>query len=375
MGFFTKVDYSRQLRQHSGTSVTFSGSSSFEQYLTVGSGITVGAHGCWNTPNLGVNVDGIPYYSGETARGNLDVGGYIYSDGPFTSYKPFWSGSCSPCASCSTGHTFIIGPHSVTSGTCNVAMTTFSGVSANTVVVSVGQTPIDPLSGGTINPGISASTVQINRDGLLDAVGSYNDLSIDTSGNVVMGSSSSARYKTNLNTIERGRYMDLLKLNTYTFNYKANGIKSFGLIAEEVDRLGLTELVMYDGDGKPDNVQYKLLSVSLLHLLQDIYGSVSIDKPTTERDNITKVVHGGEYTTNGEYLIVAKEYSVITLNSKTDTKIKIKSLAGISVIPDKGLIDGRWDNIALDGDSSVELVFVDELDYWVIVSSDGLKNS
>jgi hypothetical protein len=255
-------------------------------------------------------------------------------------------------------------------------MTTFSGVSANTVVVSVGQTPIDPLSGGTINPGISASTVQINRDGLLDAVGSYNDLSIDTSGNVVMGSSSSARYKTNLNTIERGRYMDLLKLNTYTFNYKANGIKSFGLIAEEVDRLGLTELVMYDSDGNPDNVQYKLLSVSLLHLIQDIYvGGINIDKSTTERDNITKVVHGGEYTTNGEYLIVAKEYSIITLNSKTDTKIKIKSLAGINVIPDKGLIDGRWDNIALDGDSSVELVFVDELDYWVIVSSDGLKNS
>ena len=375
MGFFTKVDYSRQLRQHSGTSVTFSGSSEFEQFLIVGSGITIGNHGCYGQQTL-FSLD----YSGETgqpyASGNLDVGGYIYSDGPFTSYKPYWTGTCSTCAKCSTGHTFIIGAYSATSGTCNIAMTTFSGVSANTVVLSVGQTPIAPLSGGSTNPGITASTVQVNREGLLGATGSYSDLSIDTSGNVVMGGSSSVRYKTNLNVIERGRYMELLKLNAYTFNYKTNGIKSFGLIAEEIDRLGLTELVMYDGDGKPDNIQYKLLSVSLLHLLQDLYaGGINTHKPTTERDNITKVVHGGEYTTNGEYIIVAKEYSVITLNSKTDTKIKIKSLAGVNIIPDKGLIDGRWENINLDGDSSVELVFVDELDYWVIVSSDGLKNS
>ena len=371
MGFWTKVDYSRQLRQYSNTSVIFSGSSIFEENLAVGSGVTIGVRGSYGAPD-----DYSELHGGVISTGNLDVGGYVYSDGPFCSYKPFWSGSCTSCAPCSTGHTFMVGSYSATSGTCNVAMTTFSGVSANTVVLSVGQTPMNPITGGTANPGISASTIQVNRDGLLDAVGSYSDLSIDTSGNVVMGGSSSARYKTNLNAIEKGRYMDLLKLNTYTFNYKANGIASFGLIAEEVDRLGLTELVMYDGDGKPDNVQYKLLSVSLLHLLQDLYADrTNTNKPTTERDNITKVVHGGEYTTNGEYLIVAKEYSTITLNSKTDTKIKVKSLAGINIIPDKGLIDGRWENIDLDGDSSVELVFVDELGYWVVVSSDGLKNS
>tara|TARA_R110001583_G_scaffold325_4_gene2900 strand:- start:1826 stop:2944 length:1119 start_codon:yes stop_codon:yes gene_type:complete len=372
MGFFTKADYSRQLRQHTGTTVTFSGSSDFGEFLTVGSGITIGTHGgSYNAPGAYGELHG-----GTHSRGNLDVGGYIYSDGPFTSYKPFYSAVCSTCASCSTGHTFVVGPHSITSGTCNVAMTTFSGVSANTVVVSVGQTPMDPITGSSANPGISASTVQINRNGLLDATGSYNDLSIDTSGNVVMGSSSSARYKTNLNTIERGRYMDLLKLNTYTFKYKANGIESFGLIAEEVDRLGLTELVMYDSDGKPDNVQYKLLSVSLLHLLQDLYsGGIDVRRETTERDSVTKVVNGGEYTTNGEYLIVVKEQSKIKLNSESDTKIKVKSLSDTIIVPDKGLIDGRWETISLDGDSSVEFVFVDELGYWVIVSSDGLKDS
>tara|TARA_R110000765_G_scaffold193546_1_gene299130 strand:+ start:38 stop:1036 length:999 start_codon:yes stop_codon:yes gene_type:complete len=332
MAFYTKVDYSRQLRQNPETSITLSGSSVIEQNL--------------------------------------------YVKGPLISYKQAWYdiGECD-CGECSSGYTFMVGPYSATSGSCNVTMTPFSGVSGNSVVLAVGQKPMDPITGGTTNPGISASTIQINRDGIMDAIGTYSDLSIDASGNVVMGGSSSARYKTNLHTIEKGRYMDLLKLNTYTFNYKSNGISSFGLIAEELDRLGLSELVMYDGDGNPDNVHYKLLSVSLLHLLQDLYGDSVNKNPTTERDNVTKVVHEGNYTTNGEYLIVANKSSLITLNSKTDTKIKIKSLSGVEIVPDKGLIDGKWKSVTLDGDSSVELVFVDELGYWVIVSSDGLKNS
>ena len=74
MGFFTKIDYTRQLRQHSGTSVTFSGSSEFEQFLIVGSGITIGNHGCYGQQNSVYTED----YSGETgqpyASGNLDIG-------------------------------------------------------------------------------------------------------------------------------------------------------------------------------------------------------------------------------------------------------------------------------------------------------------
>ena len=331
MGFYTKVDYSRQLRQNPDTSVIFSGSSTLEQNL--------------------------------------------YVERCFKSHIEGWydDGTCS-CGACTTGYTFMVGPYSATSGSCNVTITPFSGVSGNSVVLAVGQVPMSPISGGTSNPGISASTIQVNRDGIMDATGSYSDLSIDISGNVVMGGSSSARYKTNLNIIDKGRYMDLLKLNTYTFNYKSNGIGSFGLIAEEVDRLGLNELVMYDNDGNPDNIHYKLLSVSLLHLLQDLYGNSDIVNDFTERNDVTKVIVS-DYETNGEYLIVAKEYSTITLNSKNNTKIKIKSLAGIKIIPDKGFVDGKFESIDLSGDSSVELVFVDELGYWVIVSSDGLKDS
>ena len=43
-----------------------------------------------------------------------------------------------------------------------------------------------------------------------------------------------------------------------------------GLIAEEVDALGLKEFVHYDNDGEPEGVQYERLSVALLAIVQDL---------------------------------------------------------------------------------------------------------
>ena len=340
MAFFTKVDYNRQLRQSGGTA-TFSGSTDMTESLSIGSGITF----------------------------NGEMSGYVADW-----QNNLTSGLGFPC---STGHTFIVGAHSATSASCNVNITSFSGVSGTTAVLSIGQIPINPISGGSINPGISASTLQIKRDGLLPAYGSFNDVSIDTSGNIVMAPSSSRRYKINITEVESGRYLGLLKLTPSHFKYKNNGMDGFGLIAEDLHSLGYTELVMYDSDGRPDNIHYKLLSVSLLQLIKDIrkdiYGA-DINLFPKEKDNVTKVVDC-DYTTNGEYLIVVTSDSNITLNSEVDTKIKIKSLSNTNILQDKGLIDNKWKNIELSSDSSVEFVFVSELGYWVIVSSDGIKNS
>lgn len=342
MAFFTKVDYNRQLRQKSGDTVTFSGSTNMSQDLNIGSGLTI--------------------------------------NGGMSAFTSFWhnylaSGTGFPC---STGHTFIVGPHSATSASCNVNITTFSGVSGTTAVLSIGQTPINPLSGGTTNPGISASTLQIKRDGILDDTGrSFNDVAIDTSGNFVKAASSSKRYKTNLVKVESGRYLGLLGLTPYHFKYKNNGMAGFGLMAEDLHTLGYKELVMYDVDGRPDNIHYKLLSVALIQLIKDIRKDVysgDINTTTLEKDNTTKVITS-DYTTNGEYLLVVTEKANVILNSTVDTKIKIKSLSNTTITPDKGLIDNKWETIELSTDSSVEFVFISDLGYWVIVSSDGIKDS
>lgn len=349
MAFFTKVDYSRQLRQYVDTSVDFSGSTTMGQDLSV---------------------------SGETIIGSgLTVGD------EFMCYQPYWAkpgGGCS-CSACTTGHTFMVGPYSSTSASCVVTITSFSAVTGTTPVLAIGQAPMEPLTGGSSNPGISASTLQINKGGLLpNGTHGYSavDLQVDEVGNVVRGSSSSLRYKSNLRRVEKNRYNKLLGLSQYFFTYNETGRGSFGLIAEEMDDLGYNELVIYNGQGQPDNIEYRLLSVALLGLVQDLYkdGIMYVEPTTTEVDNITKVIDY-DYTTNGEHLIVVSSDCNVSLDSSSDTKVKIKSLANVVISPDKGLIDNKWSSISLDGDSCVELVFVKELGYWIVTSSDGFKDS
>ena len=48
----------------------------------------------------------------------------------------------------------------------------------------------------------------------------------------------------------------------------------------------------------------------------------------SETDTKTKVIKE-DYTTNGEHLLVVTEECKITLNSKKDKKIKIKSLSKV----------------------------------------------
>tara|TARA_R110000851_G_scaffold330179_3_gene502740 strand:- start:4 stop:1026 length:1023 start_codon:yes stop_codon:yes gene_type:complete len=340
MAFYTKVDYSRQLRQSIDTSASFSGSTTFEQDVFVGR--------------------------------NLVLHEYLMS------HKESWLdyGDCD-CGDCTTAHTFVVGSYSATSGSCNVTITPFSGVSGNSVVLSVGQVPMNPITGGTANPGITASTLQIANSGLLpygSNSSSAIDLQLDEDGNVVRGNSSSKRYKTDIENVPENRYNKLLTISPKFFTYIETGRKGFGLIAEELDRLGYKELVIYNRNGQPENIEYKLLSVALIDVIKNISNSGNIVVTQDEPEIVTKVI-GGDYITNGEYLIVSSDTCKVTLDSNKNKKIKLKSLTGLEILPDKGLIDGKWESISLDGDSSVELVFVDVLGYWVITSSDGLKNS
>jgi len=343
MPFFTKVDYSRQLKQPTDTIARFSGSTLMEQNLNVYSGIT--------------------------------------GDGSFMVYKPAsWieeGGASCGCSACTTGYTFVVGAYSSTSASCNVTITAFSAVTGMSSVIALNQAPMEILSGETSSPGISASTLQINKLGLVDAnlMSGVVDLQLDENGNVVKGASSSMRYKQELRKIPVTHYNKLLDLNSYFFRYIENGVDSFGLMAEDLHELGYRELVLYDGQGRPDNIQYKLLSVSLLGLVQSLYKEgITVYDEVKKPNTITKVIHN-DYTTNGECVIVVNDKCTLTLNSNTTQKIKIKSLSEVSIVSDKGKIDNKWESINLEGDSCVELIFIKDLSCWVITSSDGLKDS
>ena len=101
---------------------------------------------------------------------------------------------------------------------------------------------------------------------------------------------------------------------------------------------------------------------NFIYLIKNISESGNIVIKHEEPKTLTKVVDY-DYITNGEYLIVGSTPCKITLDSNENKKIKIKSLTGLEIIPDIGLIDGRWKSISLDGDSCIELVFVSDLNY------------
>lgn len=82
---------------------------------------------------------------------------------------------------------------------------------------------------------------------------------------------SSRRYKTEI--ADLGDVSEeLLDLRPVSFRYLAglgpDGVRSFGLVAEEVSRV-LPELVIYDQDQRPLRVRYHLLSSLLLNQLQE----------------------------------------------------------------------------------------------------------
>jgi hypothetical protein len=79
---------------------------------------------------------------------------------------------------------------------------------------------------------------------------------------------SSARFKRDIRDMG-GASAGLMKLRPVSFRYKNDpqGIKQYGLVAEEVAQL-YPELVTHGADGKPETVRYSVLTSMLLNELQ-----------------------------------------------------------------------------------------------------------
>jgi hypothetical protein len=88
-----------------------------------------------------------------------------------------------------------------------------------------------------------------------------------------------------------------------------------------------------------------------------------------------RIVSEPNYNSNGEKLIIAKNINetIITLDSTKNSKITVKVLTNVRVLPDIGKIDEEWDELQLDWGACVQFQFVEG--NWYILSSDGLKMS
>ena len=127
----------------------------------------------------------------------------------------------------------------------------------------------DLIAGGILR---GQSVVIINNPETTGS-GSAN-LLIGTDGHI-RKITSSRRYKTRIRRLRDSRR--ILALRPVTFQDRQarrrlgkHAPRHWGFIAEDVHALGLTELVNYDEQGRPDSVQYDRVVVGLLDVVRDL---------------------------------------------------------------------------------------------------------
>jgi len=328
MPFYTQIDYSRQLKQSGDTRATLSGSSLLHDELWAGYPSYITSY---------VGTAATTSYSGnsgytfvvQTANGDGlivdNTGSDIYKDGRISTYS--------------------------------VSITSYSGTSTGNTVLSIGKSPLLPLDVGNSTPSLTASCLQIATSNLISAAAT--DLGIDTLGNVVQDTSS-IRFKENIKDIKFKNLDKLLELNPKQFKWKSNKTDDWGYIAEEVESLGLSDFVTYEG-GVPHSVKYKKLSIMIIEYLKKYGASSSVPQITCD-------------CPKEEFIVLTEDTNYI-LDSSETKKYIIKSLANCVISPDNGLIDMEWSSLEMMSESCVEFRYYEPLSSWMIVSSDGLKES
>jgi hypothetical protein len=93
----------------------------------------------------------------------------------------------------------------------------------------------------------------------LDSDASVATLGITANGEIVQ-ITSSEQFKENIEDAKLN-VQRLLELAPVTYNYNGSSELSLGYIAEQLDELGLTHLVVYDDEGKPHSIAYHLIPI------------------------------------------------------------------------------------------------------------------
>jgi len=321
MPFYTQIDLSRQIKQSGDTTALFSGNSQHFGNLWAGNPTT----DSWNDGYDADSYSGNSGYTFIVQNTNTLSGMTDYDDGRIASY--------------------------------GVSVTSYSGLASGNTVLAIAQVPLLPINPGAASVTLTASCLQIATGNLISAAAT--DLGVDTLGNVVKDTSSK-RFKKDIKDINFNNLENLLKLNPRQFKWKSNDSKDWGYIAEEVDDLGLTDFVDYES-GVPHSVKYKKLSIMIIEYLKK-YG-MSTNTPQIKCE------------CPREEFVVLTEDTTFTLDHTKSTNYIIKSLASCNIEPDMGLIDMEWGSLEMLPESCVGFRFYEPLSSWMIVSSDGLKES
>ena len=164
----------------------------------------------------------------------------------------------------------------------------------------------------TVNNGVGGSSVVLNQNGNVAIGGTLNVTSSLASGGNITGvatynqtntgramfvaadglygiGASSIRFKENV--VDADIDTDaVLDIRVRKFNYKKSfdkhETKDVGVIAEELEALGLTDFIYYDAEGIPDGVAYEKLALLLIPVLKS--QAVKLDALEARLDRLEK---------------------------------------------------------------------------------------
>ena len=122
--------------------------------------------------------------------------------------------------------------------------------------------------------------LQLGEQGALISPFTYTNTTAN-SANIYMGSTgtferstSSIRYKTDVRNYDKG-LAEIMQLRPVYYKGKNDGNKQFaGLIAEEVDSLGLKEFVQYDDLGRPDALSYQNMIALAFNAIKELKAEI-----------------------------------------------------------------------------------------------------
>jgi hypothetical protein len=128
-------------------------------------------------------------------------------------------------------------------------------------------------SSGNVGVGTASPATKLHVDGTIrytnrPAAGTITALGFDANGDL-KASSSSLRYKHDVQDYEKG-ISHLMQLRPVSFKFNGETRKNAGFIAEEVNQLGLDEVMLYDGENRPDGIIYTNMISLLTKSLQEL---------------------------------------------------------------------------------------------------------
>jgi hypothetical protein len=123
----------------------------------------------------------------------------------------------------------------------------------------------------------SAERMRIDSTGIISSVSTYNNTTASGANAVFQSnggfqrSTSALKYKQDIRNLES---IDITQFRPVRYKSKCDGDDQtkdhFGIIADEVDAIGIKELVTYNADGEVEGFQYERLTVILLKEIQEL---------------------------------------------------------------------------------------------------------